>query len=263
MEQNTPKKDTNNKTLAKSHLTSDSKGGATEPNLLSPKSKKKNLYLTRLEEHKKTHEERMVKLIEKTKAEEDKKYSDVPKINKKGVDKYLKTTGSFLERLKEQNEKQKERKEKLINSIEEQRKKEEEEIFKKVNEINKRKLTKEEWNQQVEKMKEVEKKKKERCNKIAEEAKKEEMRECKFRPTIDDGSEEIVKKTFGHTRMNSAATIKRLYNKDLEKRKEKKEYLDTLYTPTFTPDTNKGKKSHTSSTSLKRSTDFSLSDKKK
>ena len=156
MEQNTPKKDTNNKTLAKSHLTSESKRGATEPNLLSPKSKKKNLYLTRLEEHKKTHEERMVKLIEKTKAEEDKKYSDVPKINKKGVDKYLKTTGSFLERLKEQNEKQKERKEKLINSIEEQRKKEEEEIFKKVNEINKRKLTKEEWNQQVEKMKEVE-----------------------------------------------------------------------------------------------------------
>ena len=135
MEQ-TPKKEKKTKT----QIASDNK---TEGNLLSPKSKKKNMYLTRLEEHKKTHKERMVKLIEKTKAEEDKKYSEIPKINKKGVDKYLKTTGSFLERLKEQNEKQKERKEKLINSIEEQRKKEEKEIFKKVNEINKRKLTKE------------------------------------------------------------------------------------------------------------------------
>lgn len=201
-----------------------------------PLSPKNNMYLLRVEEQEKIRKERREKLIEKTKAEESKKYTDRPTIQPMNKKKYIQSTKSFLERLEDQTKTQMEKKKQLIDKINEKRKKEEEEIFKRVIELNKRKLTKEEWEKQIEKMKEKEIKKKEKFKQIEEKANAQRMKECKFKPEIDIGSEELLKKTFGnHNRINSSTIIKRLYNEDLEKRKEKKELLDERYLPTFTP----------------------------
>ena len=232
----------------------DSKNEKPSEDLMSPKTKKHFNYLHRLEESEKRREEKMAQLIEKTKAEENKKYLEKPQIYEKSQ-RLLKTTKSFLERMKEEEKEQKERKNKLIDTITEQRKKEEAEIFKRVNEINQRKLSKEEWNKQLERMKENEKKNKEKFKKIEEKTKEEQMKECKFKPKIDKGSNKLLKSSKLHMRVNSANVVQRLYNADLEIRKDKKELLDKRYLPTFTPNLGKNssdKKSNNSSSSFKK-----------
>lgn len=222
--------------------------------LMSPKKKKHFNYLHRLEESEKRRKEKMAQLIEKTKAEENKKYLEKPQIYEKSQ-RLLKNTKSFLERMKEEEKEQKERKNKLIDTITEQRKKEEAEIFKRVNEINQRKISKEEWDKQLERMKENEKKNKEKFKKIEEKTKEEQMKECKFKPKIDKGSNKLLKSSKLHMRVNSATVVQRLYNEDLEIRKDKKELLDKRYLPTFTPNLGKDtsdKKSHNSSSSFKK-----------
>lgn len=222
--------------------------------LMSPKKKKHFNYLHRLEESEKRRKEKMAQLIEKTKTEENKKYLEKPQIYEKSQ-RLLKTTKSFLERMKEEEKEQKERKNKLIDTITEQRKKEEAEIFKRVNEINQRKISKEEWDKQLERMKENEKKNKEKFKKIEEKTKEEQMKECKFKPKIDKGSNKLLKSSKLHMRVNSATVVQRLYNEDLETRKDKKELLDKRYLPTFTPNLGKDtsdKKSHNSSSSFKK-----------
>ena len=232
----------------------DSKNEKPSEDLMSPKTKKHFNYLHRLEESEKRRKEKMDQLIEKTKAEENKKYLEKPQIYEKSQ-RLLKTTKSFLERMKEEEKEQKERKNKLIDTITEQRKKEEAEIFKRVNEINQRKLSKEEWNKQLERMKENEKKNKEKFKKIEEKTKEEQMKECKFKPKIDKGSNKLLKSSKLHMRVSSANVVQRLYNADLEIRKDKKELLDKRYLPTFTPNLGKNssdKKSNNSSSSFKK-----------
>ena len=232
----------------------DSKNEKPSEDLMSPKTKKHFNYLHRLEESEKRRKEKMDQLIEKTKAEENKKYLEKPQIYEKSQ-RLLKTTKSFLERMKEEEKEQKERKNKLIDTITEQRKKEEAEIFKRVNEINQRKLSKEEWNKQLERMKENEKKNKEKFKKIEEKTKEEQMKECKFKPKIDKGSNKLLKSSKLHMRVSSANVVQRLYNADLEIRKDKKELLDKRYLPTFTPNLGKNssdKKSNNSSSSFNK-----------
>lgn len=210
-----------------------------------PLSPKNNMYLSRVEEQEKIRKERRERLIEKTKAEESKKYTDRPTIEPMNKKKYIQSSKSFLERLEDQTKTMREKKKQLIDKINEKRKKEEEEIFKRVNELNKRKLTKEEWEKQLEKMREKELKKKKKFKQIEERTLAQRMKECKFKPEIDTGSEELLKKTLGnHNRINTSTIIKRLYNEDLEKRKEKKELLDERYLPTFTPNIQHSLKSH-------------------
>ena len=81
------------------------------------------------------------------------------------------------------------------------------------------------------------------------------MKECKFKPKIDKGSNKLLKSSKLHMRVNSANVVQRLYNADLEIRKDKKELLDKKYLPTFTPNLGKNssdKKSNNSSSSFKK-----------
>ena len=90
----------------------DSKNEKPSEDLMSSKTKKHFNYLHRLEESEKRRKEKMAQLIEKTKAEEKKKYLEKPQIYEKSQ-RLLKTTKSFLERMKEEEKEQKERKKRL------------------------------------------------------------------------------------------------------------------------------------------------------
>jgi len=130
-------------------------------------------------------------------------------------------------KFKEEKEKWKNEKTKEKQDL---KKKEEEDMLK---EAKKVKMNPNEIKEKIEKLLHWDNKMKEKLKIKKEEISKNKDKECTFKPKIKKLKNE-----------NISSLTERLYNKDIEKRKVKKEYLDDIYCPTFAPTTNKHQPSY-------------------
>ncbi len=202
-------------------------------------------YLIRLEKYNSKRNEQLEKLKHKCYLKEKKKCTNIPYINKKSKE-LANNNLSFLERLKNEQERTKLKKKQLEEQIIiERKRKKEEELKRNDYKIKKTKID-EKWNKRLNEMNKIQKKHQEKFEQIKKRVKDEEMKEYIFQPKINSSKMKNTKtnsinnsetnniKT-KHKRPGSAVITNRLYNDDLLKRKENKDILIKKYTPSFQP----------------------------
>ena len=136
---------------------------------------------------------------------------------------------SIIQRMKEEEEKTKQKRKALAEKIKEERVRRKVEQDKKPEfKIKKLKVDKK-FNRFYTKMIEKDKIKKEKFAKFSEIVKDYEMRECVFQPNLTEFDENKYKN------LNSDKLVNRLYDEELKKRVQKKKDLEKKYKPSFKP----------------------------
>ena len=168
---------------------------------------------------------KMEMMRKKKKEDELKALKPVPRINK-NTDTLFKSNKTFLQR---QESFEKKRKEKQKKTLEEKKRKEEEELKKKNSD---KKKNKKDFSHQISQFQEWENKKKEHINELKKKKEEQELKEL---------TKVTKKKKVKVTQRELDNAIERLYKDDVNKRKQNQHMLKTIFTPSFTPQINRGK----------------------
>ena len=167
----------------------------------------------------------MEMMRKKKKEDELKALKPIPRINK-NTDTLFKSNKTFLQR---QESFEKKRKEKQKKTQEEMKKKELEEL-KKAN--SDKKKIKKDFSRQISQFQEWENKKKEHINELKKKKEEQELKEV---------TKYNKKKKTKVSQRELDNAIERLYKDDVNKRKQNQHMLKTIFTPSFTPQINRGK----------------------
>ena len=178
-------------------------------------------FQSKLDDYKK----KMEMMRKKKKEDELKALKPIPRINK-NTDTLFKSNKTFLQR---QESFEKKRKEKQKKTQEEMKKKELEEL-KKAN--SDKKKIKKDFSRQISQFQEWENKKKEHINELKKKKEEQELKEV---------TKYNKKKKTKVSQRELDNAIERLYKDDVNKRKQNQHMLKTIFTPSFTPQINRGK----------------------
>ena len=148
---------------------------------------------------------------------------------------------SFLERLKDEEEKSKLKREILAAKIREEKAKKKAEVEKPFEPKYKNLKPDKKWEEKMRQMREQQRDKREKFEMYAKIMKEYEMKDCSFKPQINH-HKKIYSDNDNITKKLKFTVSKRLYNNDIILRKEKQKALKDKYTPSFKPDLNKGLK---------------------
>ena len=191
-------------------------------------------YLNRFIDYEKKKEQKITEMKKEKDEKEKKELKKKPNISRRSVELMSGIKIDFFERMKEEEKKTKEKKEKLIEKINNERAKKKEEIEKPMDyNIKPTKMDKK-FNKILENMIKKDEDLKEKLGNFSEAIKEYEMRECVFQPNINKNEEGNDNKK-GKKRISSCEIVKRLYNDELKNRVNEKEKLEQKYKLTFKP----------------------------
>jgi hypothetical protein len=201
-----------------------------------------NLFLERNEGFQRRQKENLDELQKGYEQNIKKLMKEKPEISHKSrlIDKKNSLPKNFLDRVKEQDDKFKQRKEKLKAKINLERAKKKEEIDKPLT-FNKKSLEDKKFNKIYEAMMERQKEVKDRFKIFNEVVNEYNMKECTFVPKINkyENDSQTNSDNESENKINKNNNIiKRLYNEEIEKRNKKKENLLNKYKPSFHPKIN-------------------------
>ena len=201
-----------------------------------------NLFLERNEGFQRRQKENLDELQKGYEQNIKKLMKEKPEISYKSrlIDKKNSLPKNFLDRVKEQDDKFKQRKEKLKAKINLERAKKKEEIDKPLT-FNKKSLEDKKFNKIYEAMMERQKEVKDRFKIFNEVVNEYNMKECTFVPKINkyENDSQTNSDNESENKINKNNNIiKRLYNEEIEKRNKKKENLFNKYKPSFHPKIN-------------------------
>ena len=195
-------------------------------------------YYERFINYEKQKEERITEMKKELDEKEKKTLKDKPYISRKSVQLVgrINIKENILERMKEEEKKTKEKKDKLIEKINNERAKKKEEIEKPLEfNIKSSKIDKK-FDKVYQEMLKKDQLTKEKMNIFNEAIKQYEMKECVFQPNInrkDEDTSDENKKT--KKRISSCEVTQRLYNDDLNNKKNKRKSLEKKYELSFKP----------------------------
>ena len=201
-----------------------------------------NLFLERNEGFQRRQKENLDELQKGYEQNIKKLMKEKPEISHKSrlIDKKNSLSKNFLDRVKEQDDKFKQRKDKLKAKINLERAKKKEEIDKPLT-FNKKSLEDKKFNKIYEAMMERQKEVKDRFKIFNEVVNEYNMKECTFVPKINkyENDPQNNSDNESENKINKNNNItKRLYNEEIEKRNKKKENLFNKYKPSFHPKIN-------------------------
>ena len=201
-----------------------------------------NLFLERNEGFQRRQKENLDELQKGYEQNIKKLMKEKPEISHKSrlIDKKNSLPKNFLDRVKEEDDKFKQRKEKLKAKINLERAKKKEEIDKPLT-FNKKSLEDKKFNKIYEAMMERQKEVKDRFKIFNEVVNEYNMKECTFVPKINkyENDSQTNSDNECENKINKNNNIiKRLYNEEIEKRNKKKENLFNKYKPSFHPKIN-------------------------